>query len=280
MCRNLAFAATALCLIGASAQAARPASPPPTLPGAAAPAPPQPAQQPPPAPPPVKMTATERAEAARMDPLARAALWSHAVEIDARDLDAGVKLAKALRELGRYDDALAATDSVLVIDPNNLEGLLESARTRIAQGQGFFAIDPAQRAQAAAPKDWRPVSLLAIALEQAQRDDEALVAHQRALTLAPNNPAMLSNLAMYFAAHGQSADAETLLRRAVEMPGATAQVRQNLALILGLAGHVDEAERLARHDLPPNVVANNIAYLRPAPTAAPERSWASVRGAP
>jgi Flp pilus assembly protein TadD len=281
MCRKLALAATALCLIGSSALAARPAAPPPALPNAAAPAPPQPAQQAPPAPAPVKLTAAERAEASRMDPLARAAFWGHAVEVDARDLDAEVKLAKALRELTRYDDALAATDRVLVIDPNNLEALLESARTRIAQGQGFFAIDPAQRAAAAAPKDWRPASLLAVALEQSQRDDEALAAHQKALALSPNNPSTLSNLAMFYAAHGQTADAEQLLRRAVDMPGATPLVRQNLALILGLEGHVDEAERLARKDLPPGMVANNIAYLRPAAVApSSERSWASVRGTP
>ncbi|HEY9217886.1 MAG TPA: pilus assembly protein TadD, partial [Phenylobacterium sp.] len=40
------------------------------------------------------------------------------------------------------------------------------------------------------------------------------------------------------------------------------KVRQNLALVLGLQGRYDEAERLARQDLPPELVANNMAYLR------------------
>ncbi len=232
------------------------------------------------APPLVKATAEQRAEADRMDPLARAAFWGREADADPRDLLASVKLAKALRELARYDDAVSTCEHVLIIDPNNLDALLESARSRIAQGQGFFAIDPAQRAVALAPKDWRPQSLLAIALEQSQRDDDALAAHQRALALAPNNPSVLSNIAMYYAAHGQSTQAETLLRHAVTEPGATAQIRQNLALILGLDGHMAEAEQLARRDLPPSVVENNLAYMHATQTQPAQRSWDSMRGQP
>jgi Flp pilus assembly protein TadD len=117
-----------------------------------------------------------------------------------------------------------------------------------------------------------------VALEQAQRDDEALIAHQRALALAPANPAVLSNLGMYYAAHGDPAQAEVLLKRAADLPGATVQVRQNLALVLGLQGKLPEAERIARQDLPPAVVTNNLAYLRAAQTPPRERSWDSVRG--
>lgn len=289
MCPKLALAATALSLLAAPAFAAN--APPPanaasqsqvtrvqigqsqqSSPQAQAP-------QAPPAPPP-KATSQQRAEADRQDPLARAAFWGHELENDPRDPEAGVKLAKALREMGRLDEAAATADKVLIIDPNNVEALLEEARAHIAQNQGFFAIDPAERAAAAAPHDWRAQSLLAIALEQAQRDDEALAAHQRALQLAPANASAMSNLAMYYAAHGQTADAEALLRKAVALPTATAQVRQNLALILGLEGHVDEAERLARHDLPPAMVDNNLAYLRAEQAPSTERSWSAVQRAP
>ncbi|MBS0412453.1 MAG: tetratricopeptide repeat protein [Proteobacteria bacterium] len=270
MCLKLALAATALSLIGAPALAAK--APAPAAPAAAPVVAPAPAL--------AKATPEQRAEADRMDPLARAAFWSRETEADPRDTVAGVKLVKALRELGRYDEAVAQAEHILVIDPANVEALIEEARTRITQGQGFFAIDPAQRAAAAAPKDWRPQSLLAIALEQSQRDDEALAAHQRALALSPDNPAALSNLAMFYAAHGQSAQAEALLRRAVAQPGATAQIRQNLALILGLDGHLAEAEQLARRDLPPAMVDNNLAYLHAAQTQPQQRSWDSLRSQP
>jgi Flp pilus assembly protein TadD len=238
-----------------------------------------------PAPPlkPAKATPEQRAEIERLDPLARAAFWAREVDADQTDADARLKLAKALRALGKYEEAGENADQLLVMQPNNYEALLESARDRIAQNHGFYAIDPAQRAAALQPHDWRPISLQAVALEQSDRDSEALAAHQKALAMAPDNPATLSNLGMYYATHGDQAQAEALLRRAADAPGAGAQERQNLALVLGMAGRIDEAERLQRQDLPPQTVSNNLAYLRaatdPTPSAASTRTWDSVKTA-
>jgi len=248
-------------------------------------APPQPAQSlaptagPTKPPAPQKASPEQRAEAERLDPLARAAFWAREVDIDPRDTEAGLKLAKALRALGRFQEASTAVDQVLVLEPSNFEALLECARDRIGEGQGFYAIDPAERAEAIAPRDWRPVSLLAIALEQSDRDSEALAAHQKALTLAPDNPATLTNLGLYFATHGDAAKAEPLLRKAVSEPGATAQERQNLALVLGLEGRIDEAEKLQRQDLPPDMVDNNLGYLHADSGAPHERSWDALKTA-
>lgn len=236
-----------------------------------------PAKAPAPAPKPAKATPEQRAEAERLDPLGRAAFWAREVDIDATDYDARLKLARALRALGKFEEAGAAADQILVMQPNNYEALLESARAKIAGNQGFYAIDDAQRAEAIAPRDWRPVSLLAVALEQSEREQEALAAHQKALALAPDNAATLTNLGMYYATHGDPAQAEPLLRKAAAAPGAGPQERQNLALVLGLEGRIDEAERLQRQDLPPSVVDNNLAYLRA--TADPPRphTWDSLR---
>ncbi len=230
-------------------------------------------------PPSAKVTAEEKAEADRMDPLAQAAFWDKVVQADPRDVGAQIKLAKALRALSRFDEAEAASREALIIEPNNVEALLESARDFVASGQGFFAIEPAERAASLAPRDWRCASLLAIGLEQDQRDDEALAAHRRALALAPDNPAALTNLGMFEAAHGQAADAEALLRRAAAAPGATTQERENLALVLGLEGHFDEAERLERRDLPPEMVDNNLNYLHAVGAPKAQRTWASVEKA-
>jgi Flp pilus assembly protein TadD len=270
-----ALIATVFAFAATSALADTPATP--AAPKAAAPA------KPAPPPKPTKATPEQRAEIERLDPLARAAFWAREVDADQTDADARLKLAKALRALGKYEEAGENADQLLVMQPNNYEALLESARDRIAQNHGFYAIDPAQRAAALQPHDWRPVSLQAIALEQSERDSEALAAHQKALALAPNNPATLSNLGMYFATHGDRAQAETLLRRAADAPGAGAQERQNLALVLGMEGRIDEAERLERQDLPPQTVSNNLAYLRaaadPTPSVASTRTWDSVKTA-
>jgi Flp pilus assembly protein TadD len=229
------------------------ASPPP--PAAAKPSPPEP---------PRRATPEERAMAERLDPLARAAFWAHEAQIDARDVQAGVRLAAALRTLGRNDEAAAAAEHVLVVDPSSREALLESARAHLAAGQGFYAIDPLNRLKAQDPRDWRYVSLLGVAYEQVSRTEDAEAAWTQALQMSPDNPAVLSNLAMHYASRGQGSEAERLLRQAAAQPGASLQVRQNLALILGLEGKLAEAERLERQDLPPELAEANMAYLKAA----------------
>jgi Flp pilus assembly protein TadD len=271
-----ALIATVFALAAGPALAA-PATPPPIQPGANA----QPAAAATPAPPaPVKATPEQRAMAERLDPLGRAAFWAREVDTDPTDIDARLKLTKALRALGKYDEAVAAAEQLLVIQPNNLEARLENARARVAANEGFYAIDDAQRAEALSPRDWRPVALLAIAYEQSDRDTDALAAHQKALQLAPDNPATLTNLGMYFATHGDPGSAEPLLRRAAAAAGATAQERQNLALVLGLEGKFDEAVQLERRDLPPDVVQSNLAYLRAAADPPAPRTWDSLRAQP
>ena len=129
------------------------------------------------------------------------------------------------------------------------------------------------------PKDWRAACLLGVAYEQADRDEEALAAHLQAQKLAPENPGVLTNLALFYAAHNDPGRAEALLRQAAARPDATVAVRQNLALILGLQGRLDEAEKLARQDLPPEAVANNLAYLRAASAAGGGRNWDTLKTA-
>lgn len=234
---------------------------------------------------PQKATAAQRAEARRFEPLAAAAFWGREFEVDPRDAEAGIALSQALRALGRSRDAVATAEAVLVIDPQNLNAMLETARSYIAMGQGFYAIEPARQAAKLSPRDWRPVALLAVAYEQAQRDEEALAAHRQALGMAPDEPAVLSNYAMFQAGRGDLPGAEQMLRRAVASPRVTAQIRQNLALVVGLQGRLGEAEQLARQDLPPEMVNSNMAWLKAAlakgPAGAPtgvggERSWQSV----
>jgi Flp pilus assembly protein TadD len=274
MCRKRALLATVLApvlLMGMTAHAAdaptKAAAP--QVQAQAAPAPPR------------KASPAQRAEARRMDPLARAAFWGSEFENDNRDVEAGVALTQALRALGRYEDAVATVAKVIVVDPDNVEGLLEQARAQIARGQGFYAIEPARHAAALAPRDWRPQSLLGVAYEQAQRDDEADTAHRQAVALAPNEAAPNANYAMHLAARGNLPAAEALLRRAVAMPASTIQIRQNLALVIGLQGRIGEAEKLARQDLPPESVENNLAWLRAATgqksSAAQPRSWDALK---
>ena len=51
-----------------------------------------------------------------------------------------------------------------------------------------------------------------------------------------------------------------------------------MALVLGLRGRTAEAEQMLRQDLPPELVAQNLAWLRARTGAAP-RTWGSVTSA-
>lgn len=274
MCRMSALAATALALVLASGSQAAALPWSKARPAAAAPAK---AAAPEPAAPRRKATPAERTAVGRGEPLARAAFWARELDVDGGDVEAGVQLSQALRSMQNYDDAIAAIQRTLTVAPDSVEALLELAKSHVGRGQGFYAIDPARRVQQLSPRDWRAPSLLGVAYEQAQRDEEALAAHRLALSLAPENPSVISNLALFQATHGQPAEAEALLRKAIARPGAPMAVRQNLALVLGLQGRLDEAEKLARQDLPPELVANNMAWLRAATSTAPAgRSWQDV----
>ncbi|MHB8285609.1 MAG: tetratricopeptide repeat protein [Caulobacteraceae bacterium] len=220
-----------------------------------------------PAAPPAKASPEERAAADRLDLLARSAFWAREVNRDPTDTQAGVEFATVLRLMGRNVEASQAVNKVLIVDPKNLDALLESARDFIGQNQGFYAIDPLKRAIALAPRDWRPLSLMGIAREQNQQPDDAHAAYLQALALSPDNPAVLSNLALWCATHHDAAQAEVLLRRAVAQPTATARERQNLALVLGMEGKLADAEHIMRDDLPPEVANNNLSYLRAAASA-------------
>ena len=226
-----------------------------------------------------KATAEERAAAQRSEPLARMAFWSREFDLDPRDADAGAALSAALRALGRHDEAVEVAERALTLGPDHLDSLLELARAQIARNQGFYAIEPVRRVQAAAPRDWRAPSLLGVALEQVGRGEEARAAWDQALKLSPDNPAVLANMAMARAAAGDLPGAEALLRRAAAQKGASVKVRQNLALVLGLQGKMQEAERLAREDLPPEVANANLDWLRSASVGG-HRSWDAMKDGP
>ena len=237
--------------------------------------------------------AATRASYDRADALARSVFWSQELQINPMDPVAGVKTAQALRELGQLDQAAETAQGVLTVQPANLDAMLEVGRAHIARGQAFYGIAALEQARAAAPRDWRPLSLLGVAYQQVRRPDDAKAAWTEALRLSPDNPDVLTNAAIARMGEGDAPSAEILLRRAAAQPGATLKVRQNLALSLGLQGKTAEAEAILRRDLPPEAADQNLRWLaarmqpglsaaavapalgEASPTA---RTWSSLQG--
>jgi Flp pilus assembly protein TadD len=226
-------------------------------------------------------TAEVRAAYERTDALSRQIFWTDQADINPMDPVAGVKAAQALRELGRFDQAAEMASRVLVVQPANVEAMLELGRAHIARGQAFYGIAALEGARDARPADWQAWSLLGTAYDQVRRPDDARAAWAQALALSPENPAVLSNMAMSAMTRGDTAAAEPLLRRAVAQPGASLKVRLNLAMVLGLTGNLTEAEQMLRRDLPPEAADRNLAWLRERAGGTgvdQARTWGSLQG--
>lgn len=216
-----------------------------------------------------------RATYERMDPLSRSVFWMEEAALFPTDPVAGVRAAKALRELGRYEQAVDAAQQVLMVQPQNAEAMLEVGRSYIAGGQAFYGIQALEEAQRLLPQDWRPLSLLGVAYQQVRRNDDAQAAWAYALALSPDNPDVLTNMGMALATNGDAAQAETYLRRAAGQPGASMRVRQNLALVLGVQGKMAEAEQILRRELPPQMADANLQWLRERTTSGAPAAVAS-----
>jgi Flp pilus assembly protein TadD len=240
----------------------------------------------PPAPAPrVAATAEVRAAYDRADALSRSMFWTEQAEINPADPVAGVKAAEALRQMSRYDQSVEMAQRVLLVQPGNVDAMLEVGRGHILRGQAFYGIQALEQARNARPDDWRPWSLLGTAYEQVRRADDARAAWAQALALSPENPDVLTNMAISSMARGDNAAAEPLLRRAAAQPGASLKVRLNLAMALGLNGKLGEAEQILRRDLPPELADQNLEWLRvrAAGGVAPDqqastRTWTSLQG--
>ena len=223
--------------------------------------------------------AATRAQFDRADPLSRSIFWRGERDIAPQDPVAGVKLSAALRELGQFDKAAEEAQATLVLQPRNVDLMLELGRAHIARGQAFYGVAALEQARDLAPDDWRPLSLLGVAYSQVRRAEDAAAAWDAALRLSPENPTVLANMAMNAATGGDLPRAEGLLRRAAAGPEATLQIKQNLALVLGLQGKTDEAEALLRRQLPPEAADQNLAWLkaRTAEQANAGRTWQSLQ---
>lgn len=226
-------------------------------------------------------SAEARAAYDRADPLSRSVFWTEQAELDPMDPVAGVKAAQAMRELGRYQEGAEMAERVLLVQPANVEAMLEVGRGHIARGQAFYGVSALERARDARPEDWRAWSLLGTAYEQVRRSQDAQAAWAQALALSPDNPDVLTNMAISAMTRGDTAGAEPLLRRAAAQPGASLKVRLNLAMALGLNGKIDEAEAMMRRDLPPDAADRNLAWLRARTGTSgvdQARTWGSLQG--
>lgn len=207
-------------------------------------------------------TQEERDAIETQDLFTQAAFWSREYDLNPADLEAAVKLSSVLRRMGNPAQALEIITTSRAMYPRDVALVSELGANLIALERGREAIAPLSGALRMAPGNARLWSLTGAAHDQIGEFKQAREYYTRALNLAPNDANIVGNVGLSFALEGDPATAETWLRRAAAMPGASANVRQNLALVLGIQGKYEEAERLARQDLQPEAVEQNMDYMR------------------
>lgn len=181
---------------------------------------------------------------------------------DPDDLKAALGLSRNLRFVGAYVQAIGILEKAIKEHPDNATLPGELGKVQLAAGRPEEAVASLMKAREVAPDDWRLHSALGIAFDRLGRYDSARISYDAALAASPNNPSVLNNMALSLAQTGEIERGIELLRRAAGSRGASIQIRQNLAMVLAINGNLEEAEKLARQDLPEEMVKANLEYYR------------------
>lgn len=222
-------------------------------------------------------TPAERAASDKLDLMGQATFWVREHTITPGDREAAERAVAALRRINSQERAAEIAGQAVIQHRQSPALWADLGLSLTALGQGADAALALREAIRLNPRDARLYSALGVALDQMNQPEPARAAYAEALRIAPNDPNVTTNLGLSYVMTGDLAKAEETLRRAAAMPGAGATTRQNLSMVLGLQGKFDEAERLQLADLPPQMAAQNMDWLRA--MTAERRSWDSVRTA-
>ncbi|MGE3333840.1 MAG: tetratricopeptide repeat protein [Rhodospirillaceae bacterium] len=202
---------------------------------------------------------------------------------NAADADAHVLRGQALRERGRFDEALGAfTHAGTLRAPDaalhfNL-GLLHHRAGRIAESEASYRASLALRGDDAGA--WNNLGLL---YDDAGRPDDAREAFAKSIALAPAVSATHNNLGAILAGQGRYAAAAAAHAKALEIDPRNTAARINLGVAQLEQGALDEARRtfdaaLAQGPLNRQAADNRLyldiyAETDPAKICAHHRAW-------
>lgn len=176
------------------------------------------------------------------------------------DATAMIELGETLHEAGAYDEAIEVFDyakSYAQGDPVVHTGL---GRSQLAMRRPADALAAFGKVLEKNPHDIVALNGRGVALDMQGDHAGAQVAYDAALAQRPNNHLVESNLALSYLLEDRYNDAIEILERLSLDRDSTVRIRQNLALAYGLRGDTNIASQVARLDLDPEMVENNLRY--------------------
>lgn len=188
--------------------------------------------------------------------------WGHRFDARPGDAVASFNYARALRALGRRDEAVAVLQAAAIKNPNDRRIL--GAYGKVLADVGRYQEASGMLAKAHTPErpDWSILSAQGTVDDQLGNYGEAQGYYQAALKIVPGEPTVLSNLGLSYALARRLPEAETTLRQATASPRADTRVRHNLALVLGLQGKFEAASDVLRQDMTPAEASADVSSIR------------------
>ena len=203
------------------------------------------------------------------------AYWGKEHEKNPKDPQAAINYIRNLKALGAKQQALGVAQNAYGTNPTHKAIASEYGRLALDQDQLSLAEKLLAQADDAVAPDWKIISARGTVLAKQGKYRDAIPQFERALALAPGQPAILNNLALAHAMNGQAEKAEPMLRQAASDQSADPKVTQNLSLVLGLQGKHDDAKSVVMRSMPADEAAEDATYVKQMVGVTPNQQWST-----
>ncbi len=188
--------------------------------------------------------------------------YLRALKSDPKNYVAYRGLGVAYEKTGRLIEASETYRALARLRPQDPESHRNLGRILLTLERPIEARDAFQTALKKDSRDVKALNGLGATLNYLGDHEGAQNAFAQALKEEPNNLTTLNNLAYSYILDNRFGEAIRLLEPHQKNPDAVPALRQNLALAYGMAGMDIDAERVARMDLPPAKVQENMEYYK------------------
>jgi tetratricopeptide (TPR) repeat protein len=169
------------------------------------------------------------------------AAYQQAITLDPKDAYPHNGLGIVYRALGRYDEAIAAYQQAITLDPKDAYPHNGLGIVYRALGRYDEAIAAYQQAITLDPKDAYPHNGLGIVYSDQGRYDEAIAAYQQAITLDPKDAYPHNGLGIVYSDQGRYDEAIAAYQQAITLDPKYAYPHNGLGIVYRALGRYDEA---------------------------------------
>ncbi len=163
-------------------------------------------------------------------------------ELEPKNPLPSLELARVYLLLNKADEALAAADQSIKIDPDRIENSLLRGDILLAKGDAVQAEKVYSRLASKHSKLTAPLLRLAMLQQQLGKNKEAIKSYQSVITIEPKLALAYNNLAWLFNTQKENlAEAEKIAGKAVELAPDEAQFYDTLGWIYRANGKLAEA---------------------------------------